>query len=74
MMRAHEAWNPFMISPGRQLLLGVGLLAVGAAWAVLLIEAGLNVAGAPGFVLVIWGLVLIGNGLLAQHRERDRDA
>lgn len=71
-MRAQEAWNPFMIRPGRQLLLGVGLLAVGAVWAVPLIQAGLNVAGAPGFAL--WGLVLIGNGLLAKHRERHRDA
>lgn len=55
-----------LLPPDKMLLLGVALVVVGTAFAVAMIQAGVAVVPAIGYVGVVAGVILIGNAV----RER----
>ena len=59
--------GPGMVRVSRQILLGLLSLVVGVVFAVLTIRAGFRVVPAIGFVLAVWGVVLLVNALLGQR-------
>jgi hypothetical protein len=62
--------DDLLVRPARQALLGAGLLFLGCALAVGIVQAGFNVLAGVGFVIAVWGAVLIVNGLVVARRER----
>ncbi len=65
--------EPGIVRPSRQVVIGVLLLLAGAVFAALTIQAGIDVVSGIGLVVAVWGLVLIGNGLVQRPRIARRN-
>lgn len=52
----------------RQIGLGVALLVVGAVLALVLVRSEASTAAAGGYVLLVAGVALLGNGVLLRRR------